>query len=299
MTFTEIVDQHADFAGWQEAHSTGIGASEMATVLGLNPWKTRLQLWAEKTGRVAPPEFTSEAAEWGLTLEPIVAKKWAEKTGRQCEMAGKLLRSDEYPWAICTPDYWTMDDDGNWAIPVQIKTTSVYNLKDWAEGPPEHVRIQVHAEMLVTGAPWASVGVLVGGQKFMWADVERDEVLITQIELLGALFWKLIEGDEWPDPVAEDGKLINELHPNAIPGVEILLPEEALDWDADLTDAKAQIKHFTAIKEAKEAALKLSLGDATVGMLPGTDAFFTFKDQHRDSYVAKASDFRVLRRSTL
>ncbi|MCD7740520.1 MAG: YqaJ viral recombinase family protein [Candidatus Gastranaerophilales bacterium] len=36
---------------WQKQRSKGIGGSDCASVLGLNPYKTNIELWREKTGR--------------------------------------------------------------------------------------------------------------------------------------------------------------------------------------------------------------------------------------------------------
>ena len=36
---------------WLQERSKGIGGSDVATVLGLNPYKTPLSLWEEKTGK--------------------------------------------------------------------------------------------------------------------------------------------------------------------------------------------------------------------------------------------------------
>ena len=36
---------------WLEERKNGIGGSDAATILGLNPYKTNIQLWEEKTRR--------------------------------------------------------------------------------------------------------------------------------------------------------------------------------------------------------------------------------------------------------
>jgi putative phage-type endonuclease len=179
--FIEIVSQDKR-RDWEDAHDTGIGASEIAAVLGESRYGSRLRVWAEKIGRLERRDLSDiEAVQMGIELEPFVAHKYESRTTRPISKAGTLLRSRAYPWAICTPDYWLCGDDGVWNIPLQIKTTSAYRLSDWAEGPPKEVWWQVQHEMFVTGAPWASVGVLVGGQRFMWADVQRDDAAIEEI----------------------------------------------------------------------------------------------------------------------
>lgn len=42
-----------------------IGGSDMAAILGVDPWKTQVDLWLEKTGRLVDEPLTSKAAELG------------------------------------------------------------------------------------------------------------------------------------------------------------------------------------------------------------------------------------------
>lgn len=65
-------------ADWLEVRRTGIGGSDAAAAVGLNPYKSQLELWLEKTGRDAElpkpdPNDTTEPIYWGTLLEPIVA----------------------------------------------------------------------------------------------------------------------------------------------------------------------------------------------------------------------------------
>ena len=47
-----------DRAEWLEYRKDGIGSSEVATILGLNPWETPYQLWRRKKGLDAPKDET-------------------------------------------------------------------------------------------------------------------------------------------------------------------------------------------------------------------------------------------------
>ena len=198
MLYEEVVDQHKDFQAWQDAHGTGIGGSEIAAVLGESRWKSRLRVWGEKVGNLERPDLGGiEAVEWGLLLEPIIAKKFQNMTSVPVEMAGVLLRSIEYPWAIVTPDYWTMDDKGEWNIPVQIKATSAYMLKDWLDGAPWEVQLQEQMEMFVTGAPYAYVAVLVGGNSFMWNVTNRYRSALLMRATSFGYVWRQTHGLTW------------------------------------------------------------------------------------------------------
>jgi putative phage-type endonuclease len=313
--FDEVVSQQ-QFQDWQAAHRTGIGASQIAAVLGVHRYGSRLRVWAEKVGRLEPADFSdNEAVQMGIELEPFVARIYERRTGRGIDPAGVLLRSASVPWAIATPDYWTLDMDGNPTIPVQIKTTNAFRVNDWADGPPPEVWWQVQHEMLVTGAPWASVGVLVGGQRFMWADVRRDAGAIERIILEGGAFWDLVQSGTYPDPDSNSAETISELFPNAAEGEALALPQAAVEWDAELVALKAQRSAIDGDIARLENELKLAIGPAERGVLHDGSGSYTYKDQERWSYrlapgepkpvesghivaaVATKTEFRVLRRS--
>jgi len=297
--YTEVVSQE-QFYDWRDAHNTGIGASQIAAVLGEHRFGSRLRVWAEKVGRMEPADLSDiEAVQMGIELEPFVATKYQQRTGRNVSQAGVLLRSDEHPWAIATPDYWTMDDDGTWNIPVQIKTTSAFRINDWAEGPPREVWWQVQHEMLVTGAPWASVGVLVGGQKFMWADVQRDEMAITRIIEEGSEFWSLVESNTYPDPDANSAESISGMFPRAAEGETLALPHEAVEWDRQLVRLKADRATIDDQIAVMENEIKLAIGPAERGMLHDGSASYTFKNQDRWSYKLAAGEPKPLESGTL
>ena len=46
-----VTQQHADRRRqWLAERVTGVGGSDAAVVLGMSPWKSRYELWAEKSG---------------------------------------------------------------------------------------------------------------------------------------------------------------------------------------------------------------------------------------------------------
>ena len=315
MQYQEIVEQ-SNFGEWREAHKTGIGASQIAAVLGESRYGSRLRVWAEKVGRLEPADLSdNEAVQMGIELEPFVAEKYFQRTKRVVSKAGMLLRSEAYPWAICTPDYWIMDDDGTWNIPCQIKTTSAYRLNDWADGPPVEVWWQVQHEMFVTGAPWASVGVLVGGQRFMWADVQRDGIAMERIAREGMIFWDNVKSNTYPEPDHNSSDVLADLFPVSAEGEEVAMPQEAVEWDRALTIRKAERAIIDDEIAYLENNIKLAIGEAEMGVLHNGSGAFTHKTQQRVSYkladgeikpthsgaevkaIASITDFRVLRRS--
>ena len=61
-----------DRAEWLKVRESGIGSSEVATIIGLNPWETPYQLWRRKIGLDAPKQ-ENFAMKAGHYLEDAVA----------------------------------------------------------------------------------------------------------------------------------------------------------------------------------------------------------------------------------
>ncbi len=68
---------------WLLDRRKGIGGSDVATILGLNKWKSPYQLWLEKTSQIDLEHTESEPAYWGNVLEEVVAKEFQERTGKK------------------------------------------------------------------------------------------------------------------------------------------------------------------------------------------------------------------------
>lgn len=161
---------------WLQERRTGIGGSDAAVVLGLSPWKSRYELWAEKSGSL-PDEHGGETTphlDLGNNLEAVVLRLLALRTGRQVEAAERytLVRNADNPWCFCTPDGWVWDNEDARYSPspagiefpakgiVQAKTAFSLNKHDWDQEPPDYYRVQLQHEMLASGCTWGTLAVL-------------------------------------------------------------------------------------------------------------------------------------------
>ena len=82
---------------WLTHRQEGIGSSEVATILGLNPWETPYQLWRRKKGLDAPKEETF-AMKAGHYLEDAVSMFWHDETGRN------IIKRSAIDWLILNAD---------------------------------------------------------------------------------------------------------------------------------------------------------------------------------------------------
>lgn len=285
---------------WLAERKAGIGASESPIVLGLSPWKSTFQLWAEKCGHIREDDFTdNEPAEFGIRLERPIAEAFADRSGREVNMwpAYQLVRDPATPYLFCTPDATQEVPDRDTGI-VQIKTASAYKASDWADGPPLMYQVQTQHELAVTGYSWGTLVVLIGGQKLRYFDFERNDRFIEALLPKLAAFWKSVENQTPPDVDGSlvTAKILARLHPDDN-GETVELPDESANWLREIEDAKAAIKEAEAIKTANENKVKAAIGDNTFGMLPDGSRF-SWKTQtaHHEAKDAYESTYRVLRK---
>ncbi|MCY9191172.1 YqaJ viral recombinase family protein, partial [Bacillus mojavensis] len=173
---------------WLIERRKGIGGSDASVILGLNKWKTPFELWLDKTGQVPISESQSEAAYFGSLLEDIVAKEFEIRSGKKVRRKKAILRHPEHDFILANVDRMIV---GEKAI-LECKTTSAYNLKEWEdEEIPESYIVQVQHYLGVLGPEYqkAYFAVLVGGNKFVWKEIERDDELIDLIFEAEIEFW--------------------------------------------------------------------------------------------------------------
>ena len=281
---------------WLEERRKGIGGSDAAAVLGLSRWKTPLQVYVEKLG-IADDAEETEAMRMGTILEPIVAQLYQDETKRELRHPGPftIRRSAANPFMTATLDREILGDPRGLGV-LQIKTASFYKAEEWADEPPVMYQVQLQHEIAVADAAWGSLAVLIGGQKFLWMDLERNDRFIWVMIEREAEFWRRVQAQDPPDPAATktDRELLATLYPKDS-GEVVALPGEASAWDAQRLEAIDELKKWDAIKDAAENRIKAALGEASAGILPD-GVQYTWTTSKRSAYSVAESSVRTLRR---
>lgn len=240
---------------------SGIGGSEAGVIAGLSPYKSPATLYYEKTGDLPIEPLESEASEWGVRLEGVVAEAYAEKTGRTIRTQPRRTHP-AHPWMNGNIDRQVIGDPRGPGI-LEIKTTNTFMLKDWENGPPDSAMLQLQHYLAVYGYSWGSIAVLIGGQNFRTFDIERDEGLIHfLIELEGA-FWERVQTRnppslEWD---ANTVDLMKRLYPRHSIETKQFGPE-ADPFIHRFVDGREMIKTGEELKAQGEAWIKAHMGTA-------------------------------------
>lgn len=281
---------------WIKSRRKGIGSSDAASILGINPWKSAIQLWGEKTGLIEEADLSeNEAVEWGIELEDLIARKYARVTKRELERPTHIYRHSEHEWMLGNPDRFIVGDPRGMGI-LEIKTTGAHHTADWEEEAPEYYQVQLQHLLAVTGLSWGSFAVLIGGQKFRWMDVLRNDNFITFLISKEEAFWDCVLTGRAPDPDASESarKALALIYPEEKSEECIDLPEGASQWADEIDRGKELIKEGKALLLRGENMMKAAIGNASIGKLSDGRAY-SWKVQHRDGYAVPPSDYRVLR----
>lgn len=299
-----IVCDTDDEQEWLSHRHTGIGASEIAGCMGLPSIAHRsspLKVFMEKSGALEPEDLSDvEAIEWGHVMEPVIAQRYAARTGRPVITGRRgrhqVLRSKAHPWALCSLDFWTADnDDGAELRPLEIKNVSAFLAEDWLNGTPEYYYAQIQQQLLVTGARRGTSALCLGGNRLLWCDVPRDEEFIRRIIWHGERFWQRLQDNEPPAPDGSEAtkQALARLYPNSDGSVVVLpaaLIDTVYDWRRLKDEASALKKKITQA----ENDIKATLGEAERGVFPSGEAV-SWRSQTTRAHQVAESTFRVLR----
>ncbi|EIW3164962.1 YqaJ viral recombinase family protein [Listeria monocytogenes] len=182
---TSIKDM--DRTQWLLTRRQGIGGSDAGIIMGLNKYKTAFELWLDKTGQVLPDESAGEAAYWGNQMEEVVAKEFEKRTGKKVRRSNMMYQHPEHDFMLANVDRFIVGEDAL----LECKTASAYLAKEWeSDEVPATYLVQIQHYLAVTGKSKSYVAVLIGGNKFIWKEIDRDEELINQIIAFELDFWE-------------------------------------------------------------------------------------------------------------
>jgi len=266
---------------WLEKRKLTLGGSDTPVLLGLNKYKTRYQLWLEKTGQ-ADDFDGNDATEWGNRLEEPVAQAFADATGLTVTKPdGEIYYTKGYEWMHASPD--RLVSDGGI---LEIKTTGAHNKHLWDDGPPPHVLCQLQHYLNILVAKHGYVAVLIGGQDFRWWRVENDfDMQIEIIEKSKDFYFKHMKKNVAPELEAGDDKTITNMFDKP--------KDESVEIDEILMDniryrhtLDAEIKALTDKKTQVETVIKSVLGNADTAVFEGQKVV-TWKGATRTSFDSK------------
>lgn len=156
---------------WLEERRKGIGSSDAAAIIGLDPYKSPLQVLFDKLGMMQEKEI-NEAMRFGIEAEQYVADRFTEATGKETvTFVNSISANPKYPFALASIDRFIPAEQTF----VEIKTTSMWNLGKFKDGKyPAHYYVQCVHQMAVLDVLYCYLAVYIPQVEFKWFKIERN-----------------------------------------------------------------------------------------------------------------------------
>jgi putative phage-type endonuclease len=250
---------------WLQARRKGIGGSDAAAIAGLNKWKSPVAVYLEKIGQAPEEKVYSEAAYWGTMLEDVVAQEFSKRTGLKVRRRNAILQHPEHSFMLANVDRLIVGEKTG----LECKTASEYLKEEWKDDEvPAQYLLQCQHYMAVTGFDSWWIAVLIGGNKFVYKKIERDDDIIQYLIQIESDFWKnhvLKKNPPMFDGSDASSDLLKALYPTAKFDEEIELPPDAADLIAKYEQAKQEEAEAAERRKEAENQLKAMLGDYEKG----------------------------------
>lgn len=253
---------------WLEWRKKGIGGSDVATICGLNKYKSALELWMEKRG-YKQDEEAGESAYWGTTLEHIVREEFIKRSGLEVDTINLMLKHPKYEFMLANVDGIVIDQESKKCI-FEAKTASAYKADQWKDDEiPEGYMLQIQHYMAVTGYERAYIAVLIGGNTFKYKVVDKDEELINMIIQIEKQFWDCVVNDIPPEVNGSESctNMLNSLYASSKKGNSIILPDEAQLIIEEYNRNKEQENYYSEKKNECVNKLKSLMEDNEVAII--------------------------------
>lgn len=289
---------------WLSERRSFLGASEVAAVLGEDPYAGPLAVFARKVAGIEAEE--TSLMRRGRRLEPVIAAEYADVTGREViePPPYEVIRHQDLPWLGCTLDRRTrgseqMPAPAEGDAPLELKLVGRAHADEWREGrAPLGHQLQLQIQIACTGAAWGSLCGLVGldsdGPEVR--DFPRhDRALAAVLPRLEA-FWRCVERREPPpaDGLAGTSEAIRILWADE-DGSTVDLDEEVLGVVERWERAKATRNGSDREADLLGNELRRRMGSASFARLPD-GSLLELPVIPRAGYTVAPTTYRKLRR---
>lgn len=279
-----------------ELRRTRIGSSEIGALLGIDPYKSALDVFMEKT---LPPDGDGRSHQtWGLDLEPAIIRHHARHMNYELQSPPGSLVHPSLP-LVCTPDALALTDGGH-RVAIQAKNDQGHGQTEWGEPGTDDAPLLYVAQVTV------ELGVLEG----VHLDVLRDDLVVSirgappvcyPLKLNKDLFGEIGEVVcGWVRDHLDTGKPPDGSTQDRAEYVRRKYAKHDLSLLEPTPHRQALVQAVSSLRASRKAleeelngaenALKEEIGEAS-----GIAGLCTWKSQKRSAHAVKESTSRVLR----
>ncbi len=163
----------------------GIGGSDVASILGVSPFRTALEVYHDKTSPELLLEEMNEDMQRGVRVEKYILQEYAERSEVQLATNIPTIVDKQYPFMRANIDAMVVGQN----VVIEAKSTKA-PISSWEGGIPEYYKAQVAYYAMLTDAEYVEVPVLFSGWKYACFTYWRDEEYEAHIKEAVINFWQ-------------------------------------------------------------------------------------------------------------
>lgn len=258
-----------DYITWKSYRKKGIGGSDVASICGISKYRSPYAVYLDKTNQELEEKEndSNDYTHFGTILEDIVAKEFSARTGKKVRRKNMMINHSEYSFMLANIDRAIVGEKAF----LECKTTSVYNSEKWEEDKiPDEYMLQIQHYMAVLNYDYCYIACLIGGQKFVWKRIERDNDLINTIIKIEKDFWENHVLKKIPPTISEnDNDLLQILYKETEEN-EIPLKSDSREYISRIKELKSKKEEIQCEINKYENILKDMLGNSTSGYIDNT-----------------------------
>ena len=297
---------------WLSERRKGIGGSDVAAILGLNPYRTAVDVYNDKLGLVQEDISNKPAVYWGIKLEQEVSSEFQLRTKMKVQRVNHMFHDPEEPWMLANIDRAIINPEIQKNVRViedpekikaangrlmttdiafEAKTCSSYKRDEWGDSQESEIlsgkilteheiplyyetQIQWYCGILHLRGMYLSV--LLGGQDYrMYWIPARPDVFEVIKEKCKAFWYENVLKEIPPEPVSlEDvAKLYGKSEPTSIEADELL----AVDY-GELVRLDSEMKLLKKQSDELKERIGIAMKENEVLTLGGKKVL-TYKTQ--------------------
>lgn len=278
---------------WHELRKNDVTASEIASLFGISPYKSKLKLYCEKAGKIEVEFEDNPVMQRGRWAEIMFVPALKEQEDMDIIKANVYCR-DEAIRLGATPDYFTLGTDI-----VETKICSPDVFEDWGQELPMHYILQHQAQYAVmpekTGGGIALMIMCYKHVTLKWFPIDPDPLTISTIRQKVAEFWDDVKAGNEPTPdFAADTDVIKRLNKyDAGVMLDFTGDSEFTTLINERMGLKKVVKDAEGKLEEMDNKIKFRMGDAAIGLLNGYK--INYKSFVKPAFTVRESTQRPLK----
>lgn len=215
------IDKETNYDEWLAFRQNGLGASDIGTLMGLNPYKSKIELFYQKVGVIPIKQDENIPMFYGNRLEDFVANMWEYFDGEDPESvitnynAGNKLKhckpvtgyivNSEYPNLFLSPDRIIVNKETdklvyggrliekNFKGVLEVKTINGFASKQWDGGIPPSYVTQLQTYLFGLNLTYGEIVLFEDGRKLSSIHMDLNPTLKQQILEAMEDFWERVD----------------------------------------------------------------------------------------------------------